>query len=89
MTRTRILLFCCIAILATQPTHAQQKTKQTMTKVTPKRCYILTEDIISKLKVYSRPTEHYHKLKGLYTWQEAVYVPVELEGSGEIEVRCE
>lgn len=68
---------------------AEQANKATQGKSAPKRCFILLEDLIGKLEVYSRPTEHYHKVKGYYTWQETVYTPVELEGSGEIEVRCE
>lgn len=68
---------------------AQGTNKATDSKTAAKRCFILIEDLISKLKVYSRPTEHYHKVKGYYTWQETVNTPVELEGSGEVEVRCE
>jgi len=81
-------LLLTISLLGSQPSIAQQA-KTTNTKTTPKRCFVLIEDLIGKLKVYSRPTEHYHKVKGYYTWQETVYTPVELEGSGEVEVRCE
>lgn len=87
----RIFTFLAIsiALLGWQPGMSQQVNKTTSAKTVLKRCYILVEDLISKLKIYARPTEHYHKVKGYYTWQETVYNPVELEGSGDVEVRCE
>ena len=88
----RLVISCLVmsmSLLVAQPSTAQQTSKPTTAKTTSKRCFILIEDLISKLKVYSRPTEHYHKVKGWYTWQETVNTPVELEGSGEVEVRCE
>jgi hypothetical protein len=86
-------VIACLAmsllILGAQPSVAQGINKTNASKTGTKRCFILLEDLISKLKVYSRPTEHYHKVKGHYTWQETVSTPFELEGSGEFEVRCE
>lgn len=88
--RLVVILISTICALTPEPGATQQKSKiPAPTKTAPKRCFIRAEDIISKLTVNSRPTEHYHKVKGFYTWQETVYIPVELEGSGDIEVRCE
>jgi len=55
-------------------------------------CFVEISELLEKVSVHSSPVEHYHKVKGLYTWGgggEVVRVPVELEGSGRLRVICE
>ena len=51
-------------------------------------CFIDLDEISRALSVYVTPNQHYHKVKGLYTWPKALYPSAELRGNGRLEVTC-
>jgi hypothetical protein len=52
-------------------------------------CYIDIAELVQMLRAHSSPVEHYHKVKGLYTWPATTRTPVEIEGTGRLGVTCE
>lgn len=58
-------------------------------EIQPKQCYVDVAELVSMIKAYSPAQEHYHKVKGLYTWQAPTKAKIDLSGSGKVVVQCD
>ena len=80
---TAAVITCCIG--NPLPAEAVDDNNTSMLK----KCYVDVAELVSMIEAYSPAQEHYHKVKGLYTWQASTKAKVDLSGSGMVEVKCD